>query len=295
MSARVPGPAEYSKIETNYNKGPSFGAKHQPKTPMTPGPGAYEYIDIKAKRPATGKASFSQTRRPDLFRESQQEASELGPGGYEQRSTFDENRHKGPSFGGKRKQTVADTPGPGAYIDNSSVISMVKSRSGVVKMGTSKRPDNFTAGMKDAPGPGGYEQDHNTIGKTRKGATMGGKYKQTTNLNPGPGQYDGDKLKTVSHGGNKAKIGTTKRKDIFGADKSEKTATPGPGHHGESYSSFGAARGVRKGFGNGRQGIKNDVPGPGSYENQANEVRPKTTGSIRIGSASRKDIWKSAT
>lgn len=40
-AARIPGPGEYTRIETKKDLGPSFGVKRVEKTISTPGPGSY--------------------------------------------------------------------------------------------------------------------------------------------------------------------------------------------------------------------------------------------------------------
>ena len=190
QNARIPGPAEYIRVENNKNKGPSFGAKRDAKMPMTPGPGTYDTIEASnRKRPQTGKAqSFSQTQRPDLWQDDKKKGANLGPA-YEARSDFNLSSKKGPTMGRKTSQKVSNTPGPGQY-SNASVISMVKQKGAVAKIGTTKRPDNFTNKNGAAmPGPGGYLNSTGTFGKDTKGgaATMGSKYKPLRNDNPGPG------------------------------------------------------------------------------------------------------------
>ena len=51
QSARIPGPAEYTQVESSKNKGSSFGVKREPKTFMSPGPGSYSTINEDVRRP----------------------------------------------------------------------------------------------------------------------------------------------------------------------------------------------------------------------------------------------------
>lgn len=78
---------------------------------------------------------------------------------------------------------------------------------------------------QDVPGPGNYLEDTSTFKRSQK-ITMGEKYRDQVNQNPGPGQYDlqgtSDKPKTVG-----AKIGTMQRTDVFGTDSHAQL--PGPG------------------------------------------------------------------
>ena len=100
----------------------------------------------------------------------------LGPA-YTVRSSFDNAKNKGATIGVPRKEKINDTPGPGSY-SNSNVINMVKSKGASVRIGQTKRPDNFTKNQSDLPGPGNYGADTNTFGKNMKGtATMGSKYR----------------------------------------------------------------------------------------------------------------------
>ena len=46
-------------------------------------------------------------------------------------------------MGKRRDERKSDTPGPGQYT-NSNVINMVKTKGASVRIGQTKRPDNFT-------------------------------------------------------------------------------------------------------------------------------------------------------
>ena len=57
-SARIPGPAEYTRVEAS-KQGPSFGYKREPKATMSPGPGEYNTIDAEGvRRPQTSQTRF---------------------------------------------------------------------------------------------------------------------------------------------------------------------------------------------------------------------------------------------
>ena len=127
-----------------------------------------------------------------------------------------------------------------------------------------------------------------TFGKNTKGAaTMGSKHRVVKNSNPGPGQYEG---KAVRPSSNYGKIGSTKRQDLWGADKTSKEAAPGPGHHGEHYSSFANTKGGASNFGSSRKDKKNSNPGPGQY-NASDRIKSANHSSVRIGTTKRPDLW----
>ena len=67
----------------------------------------------------------------------------LGPAYNTMRSSFDKSNMKGSTIGVKRNEKISNTPGPGAY-NQANVISMVKSKGASIKIGQTKRPDNFT-------------------------------------------------------------------------------------------------------------------------------------------------------
>lgn len=97
---------------------------------------------------------------------------------------------------------------------------MVKSSGASVRIGKTKRPDNFTIGGSakggSQPGPGQYLESSGTFSKAAKGtASMGSKYQFRANNNPGPGQYTGDANRVKSAKNSSMKIGTTKRPDIW--------------------------------------------------------------------------------
>ena len=67
----------------------------------------------------------------------------LGPAYNTVRSSFDNANMKGLTIGVPRKEKTNNTPGPGSY-SNANVINMVKSKGASVRIGQTKRPDNFT-------------------------------------------------------------------------------------------------------------------------------------------------------
>lgn len=117
---------------------------------------------------------------------------------------------------------------------------------------------------------------------------MGSKHKAEKNSNPGPGQYE----KSVNSKITQGKIGSTKRADLWGAEKSRLNATPGPGHQDGTYTSFGNTKGGNKAFGNGRKEVYNNNPGPGQYSENDRIKSAGQNNSVRIGTTARPDIWE---
>lgn len=143
------------------------------------------------------------TKRKDNFT-TKGGADMPGPGNYGDTYSSFSKTQKIP-LGGKYKNMVSETPGPGSYAANDND----RSRKGAT-MGTQARKDPFEASKKAAaqlPGPGNYVESTDTFGKG-KGTGFGSKYKESKNSNPGPGQYDADKNKLKGQTAT-AKMGTT--------------------------------------------------------------------------------------
>lgn len=286
--ALSPGPGAYAAAEGRKDVGPTFGAKRPEKVSLNPGPGTYnlEEADL-ARRPQTAKANaFGLSKKPDIWKEEKNKTN-LGPA-YDLRSSFDATKNKGPALRGKVAVKVEASPGPGAY-NNHNQLGLTKKKEASVKIGATKRPDNFTKEQKDLPGPGNYMQSTDTFGKDVKGASMGSKYKATVSDTPGPGQYSGEDYHLKAAKVN-CKIGTSKRPDIW--EKEAKNDQPGPGNYLESTGTFGnnAKRGAT--MGSKHSASKNDNPGPGQYDpsDLKAAIRPHSTYG-KIGTAKRADIW----
>jgi len=87
------------------------------------------------------------------------------------------------------------------------VINLVKGKGASVRIGNTKRPDNFTR-KESQPGPGNYISDTVTFGKNVRGAAnMGSKHKATVSETPGPGAYSANNTLRTSKSIN-FKIGT---------------------------------------------------------------------------------------
>ncbi len=69
---------------------------------------------------------------------------------------------------------------------------------------------------------------------------------------------------------------------------------PGPGHHTQSYSSFGNTKNNTH-FGSGRKDSRNNNPGPGQYNEMGRNLTSNKSQSIRFGSTSRPDLWQKDT
>ena len=133
-------------------------------------------------------------------------------------SSFDPSNKRGATFGTKRRDKVESTPGPGSY-SNPDAISVTKKKGASVRIGSTKRPDNF-AKKEVLPGPGNYIGDAGTFGKSVKGAaSMGSKHKAVVNSNPGPGAYSGEYSVMKASKTANCKIGTTARPDLWDTKK----------------------------------------------------------------------------
>ena len=145
---------------------------------------------------------------------------------------------------------------------------MVKTKGASVRIGMTKRPDNFTRKeVVGLPGPGQHSTGDLTFGKGVKGTahTKSAKIMPVRNDNPGPGQYTSDANKVKPALSKAGKIGNTRRPDIWADSVKVARENPSPGNYGS-----------RPEFGKGVKGVatlgskdskfmktKNDNPGPG--------------------------------
>ena len=118
--------------------------------------------------------------------------------------------------------------------------------------------------------------------------TMGAKFEEKVNSNPGPGQYDADASKLQSAQKGSVKFGLAERKDNW-ADKAHEDM-PGPGTYTESKSTFGQT-GTGPTMGAKIEEKLNSNPGPGTYDADASKIQQNIGGSVRIGQAERQDLW----
>lgn len=141
---------------------------------------------------------------------------------------------------------------------------MIKGKGASVRIGNTKRPDNFT--RKDSqPGPGNYIADSGTFGKSVKGAAgMGSKHKQIVNNNPGPGAYSGNSNNALRTSKSiNCKIGTTERADLWDSKKKASQNAPGPGNYYATTNTFGNSVKGAAGMGSKHKPERNNNPGPG--------------------------------
>lgn len=118
-------------------------------------------------------------------------------------------------MGSKFKPEKNENPGPGQY----SVGASPKKTA--VPISKAERKDIWEEQTKrDAPGPGNYQENTSSFGKTKGGAAnMGSKFKPEQNMNPGPGHYECALNDISNHQTSNVKIGTQKvRVDLFGID-----------------------------------------------------------------------------
>jgi hypothetical protein len=85
------------------------------------------------------------------------------------------------------------------------------------------------------------------------------------------------------------RIGTAERKDLWEAEKRRGSAQPGPGGYLNETSTL-SKRGVAIGLP--REEKVEARPGPGDYDADASRNLSPTKGSVRMGTAKRKDIWE---
>ena len=113
---------------------------------------------------------------------------------------------------------------------------MVKSKGASVRIGMTKRPDNFTRKeVVGLPGPGQHSTGDLTFGKGVKGLAKIGsaKMKPIRNDNPGPGQYADDASKVKPTRSTAGKIGTTQRPDVWADSVKVAKENPSPGNYGD--------------------------------------------------------------
>ena len=69
--------------------------------------------------------------------------------------------------------------------------------------------------------------------------TMGAKFEEKVNSNPGPGQYDADASKIYMSVGGSVRIGQAERQDLW-IEKGQ-SQMPGPGNYTDESNTFGKA------------------------------------------------------
>lgn len=176
-----------------------------------PGPGSYdptlEYTRKSAPKYRVGRSSKS--RIANIY------GDVPAPNCYRPESNFVKTQSAAWGMGSNKRpglSQILDTPGPGSY------------NPALSKKGGPSMSGKSQMYIKESPGPGSYSPDVNPTTKKAPKFSMGSEQKKTISAKPlnhfpGPGNYDGDKLKTrVSYG-----FGTSKRMDI------KHDGSPGPG------------------------------------------------------------------
>ena len=92
------------------------------------------------------------------------------------------------TIGGKHKHNYNANPAPGQY-EPEGALSHTKPRS---KAALIKEETGYQVPRENPPDPGQYDGHIKPFGESPQRMTIGGKYKQTYDANPAPGQYDHD-------------------------------------------------------------------------------------------------------
>lgn len=190
-----------------------MGSKYKPEVNSNPGPGQY---DGGAKEKVKGSRIGSAVR-PGLW-EKETKDDKPGPGNYaDETNTFGKAVKGGANMGSKFKPEKNENPGPGQY---SVSDSQTKKAGANQRISKAKRGEIWEKQTKnDVPGPGNYMENTSSFANAKGGATMGGRYREESNLNPGPGQYDLALFDMSNQQSHNVKIGTQKvRADLFGTD-----------------------------------------------------------------------------
>lgn len=263
----VPGPGHYNQNNYNIlNKSQpkfSFGKEQRgdSRRPMTPGPGNYEYKQY------IGKEAPKITMSSKLPKEQSESRFVPGVGSYNP-TNINNYRPKSPSYrigSAKREglyKYMDGNPGVGTYNPNSAT-NKVRPKTPSWVIGTSKRP-NLNPSDPSVPGVGNYNISK-AIGSNGPKYSMVGKNTYGANWkngNPGPGQYEsGSQANLVK---NPAwKIGTGQRDDQLRQTIRENV--PGPGSY--QYERNDKRTAPHYKFGSEKRGYvaKSDTPGPGQY------------------------------
>ncbi len=291
----VPGANAYLPNLSDLRKAPAYTFTHAPldenidPTKVTPGPGQYKLDkdndkpkysfgkEIKNKpmltdpNPGPGEYPFKSTvgegakitigeRRPYDPEEKEREGVP-GPGNYKVKEG-----DKGPKYSiGKstRPEMVkkTDTPGPADYtLDKGTKAT--KNKNPEWKIGTGNRGD-LAEGDKDVPGAGEYYKPELPKGPYYSITGKGNMNEIKDNGVPGANAYDIEKSSAVKKKNPSWKIGTSGRDDVV--KKKIKENVPGPGTYEQEDKTKTKHPEVKFGTGKRNDEKPNDVPGPGSY------------------------------
>ena len=199
-----------------------------------------------------------------------------GPGNYDS-TDMAANKDRAPSWSVPKQEKGQKygnpNPGPGQY-DNSSNQKILKGYMGA---------KSATLQGLNVPGPGAYEDEHNTFAYDKAPAfTIRGKNIKDKNKNvPGPGRYDPDSIAWKSYSG---KLTTLSKRDGQGDTK-----FPGPGNYEPANQTF------RKKYGKFARGGRKEladqnVPGPGSYDMGLNRTGGYSQGKVERNKAFLKTV-----
>ena len=102
-------------------------------------------------------------------------------------------------------------PGPGDYDTSNDQMTKISARGVAISQAERKELWIEQRGGADMPGPGNYTEQRSTFGQTNNAFTMGAKFDEKVNSNPGPGQYDADASKIMAAQKGSVKIGQAER------------------------------------------------------------------------------------
>ena len=291
----VPGANAYLPNLKDLKKAPAYTFTKAPIEPKEdpskqgPGPGAYN-LEKDNDKPKYGFGTSSQ--RPPA-----EEENSPGPGKYPIKSTVGEGAKitiaeklpydptskekeavpgpgnykvkegdKGPKYSiGKstRPEMVkkTDTPGPADYtLDKGTKAT--KNKNPEWKIGTGNRGD-LAEGDKDVPGAGEYYKPELPKGPYYSITGKGNMNDIKDNGVPGSNKYDIEKSSAAKKKNPSWKIGTSARDDV--TKKKIKENVPGPGTYEQEDKTKVKHPEFKFGTGKRNDEKPNDVPGPGSY------------------------------
>ena len=276
-----PGPGSYKPMYKSRSYFYSFGIRHKnKKRDATPGPGNY---NVRTEKDMVMPSYLFGKEK----RENETVKNKLyvpGPGTYSQNKESVLIRNPKYTFGsklkGKNYHTLA--PGPGAY-DFKPLIGKEGTKI-TIGLKLNKTIDQ----EKNTPGPGAYRESKINFYKEKPPYTKLGKSKRLLellkiNTNPGPGQYSSLESKNYTQAKSPSwKMGTSIRKALSQTDVSfpgvgKYNIAGTPGSNAPKYSMR-----IKSFFSR----FKNDVPGPGQYDNANMSIYNKAP-SWKIGTLTR--------
>jgi hypothetical protein len=128
---------------------------------------------------------------------------------------------------------------------------------------------------------------------SKKGVAIGLPREEKIDSKPGPGEYDFDSSMDLRANKASVIIGTAERKDIWANEKKVASENPGAGAYLPDTSSFNKTGTVY--IGRKWEDKQELLPGPGEYDADSSMDLRANKASVRIGTASKPDIWESQT